>query len=277
MSSISANSVTPQGSRLPTQRQLEILSELDELGAVRVNTLAQRFSVAEETIRRDLDKLAAVGRLTRTHGGALSIHTDRHDLPFAVRQATHLNEKRLIARLAVDHVCEGDVIAMDASSTVLELACLLPDFPLTVVTNGIDIVRILADRPNVEVVSTGGELDAASPCFLGPIAETTLGQFAINKAFLSCKGIDPDRGLSEASTAQASLKRIMVGLSDRSFLLVDHSKFGVRSMAFFAQPSDLDVLITDDQTDLEFRNQFSTAGVSVETAPITAADSGIAD
>jgi DeoR/GlpR family transcriptional regulator of sugar metabolism len=245
------------------------LADLQEQGAVRVTALAERFGVAEETIRRDLDKLSDEGQLARTHGGALSIRNDRVDLPLAVRKNSRAVEKQAIAQQALTHIQPHDVIALDASTTVLELVCLLPDMPLTVITYGLDAARLLIDRPQIQVISTGGELDPKSVCLLGPIAEANLRQFSIPKVFFSCKGIDLERGYSEASTAHASIKELLLQLADRSFLLADHSKFGVRSMTYSGDLAAVDVVITDDQTDASFLNALKQVGVETEVVPVS--------
>ncbi len=253
---------------LARERRLEILAELQEQGAVRVTALAERFGVAEETIRRDLDKLSNEGQLARTHGGALSIRNDRFDLPLAVRKNSRAIEKRAIAQQALSHIEPNQVIAVDASTTALELVCLLPDMPLTVITYGLDAARLLIDRPQIQVVSTGGELDPKSVCLLGPIAEANLRQFSIHKVFFSCKGVDLERGYSEASTAHASIKELLLQLADRSFLLADHSKFGVRSMTYSGGLEAVDVVITDDQTDARFLEALKQAGVKAEVVSV---------
>lgn len=247
-------------------RRLEILALLEEAGSVRVNQLAERFSVAEETIRRDLDKLSESGQLARTHGGALSVRSDRSDLPLTVRKGKHSTEKHHIAKLALPHIQPNDVVAFDASTTALELVCLLPDIPLTVITTAVDVVRLLADRKNIQVICSGGTLDQKSLSFLGPIAENTLEQFSINKAFLSAKGIDLERGFSEASPTHASIKRRLMELADCSYILADHSKFGVRSMAYFANLQAVDVLITDNGIESSVLDALSEAGLKVEVA-----------
>lgn len=257
-------SPTPAG-RLPKQRQLEILAELDNAGAVRVVALAERFQVAEETIRRDLEKLDAQGLLRRTHGGAVGAESEMTDLPISVRKTTNSLAKKQIARRALSFIEAGDVIALDASTTTLELARLLPDEPLTVITNGIDVLRVLADRAVMRVIAVGGELDPASECTQGPLAEYGLRQFAIHKAFLSCKAIDLTRGYSEASTAHASVKRAMLDSADQRFLLADSSKMGVRSLAFFAGLGEINTLITDEKTDRDTRVALAEAGVEVCT------------
>lgn len=242
------NSKTPP---LARDRQHQILNELETKGAVRVTSLAKQFLVTEETIRRDLDKLGASERLVRTHGGAISIRSDRRDLPIAVRRTTFPEEKRRIARHAVAQIEAGDVIALDASSTVLELAYQLPDMPLTVVTHALDVARLLMDKPQIEVVVTGGQVDQTSASLVGPVAEQTLAAFAVNKAFLSCKAFDFKRGLSEATIAHASIKRTMLEMAERSFLLVDPSKFGLRSVAYFGSLQAIDVVIADSTTDAD--------------------------
>lgn len=251
---------------LPKHRQLEILSQLDRGGSVRVTQLASHFGVAEETIRRDLEKMAAEELLTRTHGGAVSCRRDRRDLPIGVRKSTNAASKRAIARHALRFIQPDDVIALDASSTTLELAYLLPDVNLTVITNGLDAIRLLSDRPNIRVIAAGGELDTTSACTLGPIAESTFRQFAIDKALLSCKAIDYRRGYSEASTAHAAIKRALLESADTSHLLADSSKLDLRSVAFFGGTTAVDLLVTDAQAKPNAIKRLTETGLSVETA-----------
>lgn len=263
------NNATPTNTDsllLPKQRQLEILSILDEAGSVRVTSLAQRFTVAEETIRRDLEKLSSEGLLSRTHGGAVGARREPSDLPIGVRRTTNAPQKRRIARLALTHIEADDVLAIDASTTALELACLLPDLPLTVVTNAIYVVRTLIDRPKIRVICTGGDVDSVSVCSVGPIAEATFRQFAVTKAFLSCNAINPNRGYSEASTSHAQIKRAIIESADQAFLLADSSKFGARSVTYFGRLSEVDRLITDDGAASDVLQAFSTAAVGVDVA-----------
>jgi DeoR/GlpR family transcriptional regulator of sugar metabolism len=234
---------------LARQRHQEILDRVGRAGAVRVTELARSLGVAEETIRRDLEKLDSEGKLVRTHGGAVSLPEDRREVPFDVRRGTHSAEKESVARAAARFVDEGDVIALDASSTAYCLARALPDRPLTVLTNSMEVATLLMARPKVQVVSTGGMLDVASQSFVGSFAEEALLRLHIGKLFLSSKGVDLARGLSEAADAHARLKRRMMDLADVTYLLADHSKFGVKSVVFFADVKDVDVVITDRGVD----------------------------
>jgi DeoR/GlpR family transcriptional regulator of sugar metabolism len=249
------------------QRQNEIFRDLQEQGAVSVTALAERFAVTDETIRRDLAKLARSGRVKRTHGGAVLAASDPSEPPFAIRQTANTAAKRAIARAAAQLVEPGDVIAIDASSTGLELAKLLPEvppeLPITVVSNGLDVVRWLAERPDVNVISTGGEFDAAGQCFVGSIAETALRQFAFRRAFVSCRALDATRGAGESCPSHAAVKRAMLAAADECYLLADSSKAAERAMCYYAEPSEFAKVFSDAALSGDVRQSLAVAGAKL--------------
>jgi DeoR/GlpR family transcriptional regulator of sugar metabolism len=252
---------------LAVQRQNEIYRDLQEQGAVSVAALAERFAVTDETIRRDLAKLAGGGRVKRTHGGAILADGDRGEPPFAVRQTANTAAKRAIARAAAALVEPGDVIAIDASSTGLELAKSLPevpsDQPITVVSNGLDVVRWLADRADINVISTGGEFDADGQCFVGPIAETALRQFAFRRAFVSCRALDATRGAGESCPSHAAVKRAMLAAAEENYLLADSSKAAERAMCYYAEPREFAKVFCDAELSNAARQALIAAGAEL--------------
>lgn len=251
---------------LAKQRRREILTRLGYSGGVRVASLAKALQVTEETVRRDLERLASDGRLLRTHGGAVPLKDNRRNPSFDVRKVTMLEEKAAIARRVVESIAEDDVIGLDVSSTVHQLAQIIPDMPLTVVTNSVPVVLSLMSHTHVRVVSTGGDLDSRARSFAGSLAEHALKRFNINKLFLSSKGVDPARGLSDATDSQARVKRAMMDIAEQTWLLADHSKFGIRSVVFFAELQEMDRVITDAGVESAVLDQLSRAGVRPEIA-----------
>jgi DeoR/GlpR family transcriptional regulator of sugar metabolism len=239
------------------QRHRQILHRVTDAGAVRVVELARDLEVTEETIRRDLRSLSEQGLLKRTHGGAVSLNDeDGHvDLPYDHRHALQTAQKSAIARAALEMVEPGSVIALDASSTCCQLARILPDQPLTVVTNSLVICTLLATRPNIEVISTGGTLDPDALAFFGMHASRTLERLNIEKLFFSCRGIDLVRGLSEANDRHAALKMRLIDSAQRRILLADSTKFGVSSTVYFASVDLVDHLITDAGDDPAVRER----------------------
>lgn len=263
---------------IPRERQSKILHALEAKGSVAVSELATHLAVTDETIRRDLAKLADEGLLVRTHGGATMPDPERRDAPFAIRRSRNVEAKRTIAREAARLVQPGDVVGIDASTTGFELARQLPlrveGPPITVVSNGLDVIKVLAGRPGIQAYSTGGLLDEDGTSFIGPIAESTFQQFALRRVFLSCKAYDPERGPSEASPAHAAIKQAMLNSSEQSVLLVDTSKIGERASFFVADPDRFSVLITDETALLTGDNTAAPRVVVATHKPTAVALSG---
>ena len=58
---------------LKKERQVHIIHQINLHNRVLVSDLCANMRVSEDTIRRDLNELAALGRVVKIHGGALSI------------------------------------------------------------------------------------------------------------------------------------------------------------------------------------------------------------
>ncbi|MFC7395076.1 DeoR/GlpR family DNA-binding transcription regulator [Scopulibacillus cellulosilyticus] len=251
---------------LVAERRREIVRLVDQKNSIRVTELAKLFAVTEETIRRDLESLEEQGKLLRSHGGAVTVKHLEKETPFHEREITNESEKMLIASEAVRQVEEDDTILLDASTTAWQMARLLPDMRLTVLTNAIKVAVELADRPQIRVISTGGTLTSASLSYVGPLAERSLEGYFVNKLFFSCKGVDPRYGLSDSNEWQAMLKRRMISIADRCYFLADHSKFGSKALTVFAQLNDIDEVITDNKIDEKMINILNSKGVTVKIA-----------
>jgi len=249
---------------LALERHRHIIDLVQAQGSIRTGEVASSLNVTEETIRRDLEKLESDGQLVRTHGGALVTEKHRRELPFYEREGTLMEEKRRMAEAALRRIEAGDTIAVDASSTALQLVKLLPDMPLTVLTNAMQVVVELSTREQVKVISTGGLLQHGSLSFNGALAEMALERYHVNRLFFSCRGVDPVRGLSEAHDEGARLKRKMLELADEAILLADNSKLGLRSSFYFAGVGEADLLLTDAGADRSVVGDLEKAGLKVQ-------------
>ena len=258
---------------IASQRHRRIVEYVLGRGAGKVTELAREFGVTEETIRRDLRALSQRGELARTHGGAVpTADSDAHvDLPYLRRDAANAPAKAAIGRAALAFVVPGEVIALDASSTAFQLARLLPDEPLTVVTNSFVVCSLLARRERIQVVCTGGTLDPEAAAFTGLHARRTLAALNIHTAFFSCRGVDLERGLSEANDRNAELKLQMIESSRQRVLLLDSSKIGVAAAVFTTPVGIADHVIVEHTDDPEARRRIerlrAVANHVVEAAP----------
>ncbi|OXM13589.1 DeoR/GlpR family DNA-binding transcription regulator [Paenibacillus herberti] len=248
---------------LAAERYEQIVQLVNERGSIRVTELSELCRVTEETIRRDLDRLEQEGRLRRSHGGAVSVRETQPETPFAEREVTFAAQKRRIAAEAARNVRPRERILLDASSTAWYMARELPDMPLTVLTNSAKVVLELASKEQIHVISTGGQLSRGSLSYVGPSAERSLEEYHVDKAFLSCKGLHVERGLSESNELQARIKQRMLQMADEVFLLADASKLGLQSFTRFGSLSQVGTLITDDQLPVDSATALREAGLNV--------------
>ncbi|WJH37561.1 hypothetical protein N6H14_31690 [Paenibacillus sp. CC-CFT747] len=79
------------------------------------------------------------------------------------------------------------------------------------------------------------------------MAEQFLEEYHVNKAFLSCKGVHLERGISESNELQARVKRKMVAMADQVFVLADGSKFDVQAFTMISGWDGIHSVITDSQ------------------------------
>lgn len=238
------------------ERRQRILGLLAERPGIKVSELAQALAVSEGTIRNDLSALADGGQLTRVRGGAV-IAEDRavSHPPFASRARVHALAKQHIARRAADLIEDGDAILLDASSTVYTMTRFLQDrHNLTVVTNGIEVARVLARDPSNTVIVVGGVLSTEGTSVTGLLNEQLLRNFHIKTAFVSCYGFSL-AGLTEIDIHEAQIKSRMIASAESVVALIDASKFGRVDLVPFARLDQIAHIFTDSSLPAEWIEQ----------------------
>jgi DeoR family fructose operon transcriptional repressor len=226
----------------PHERLQEIESLLRERESVRIDVLAREFGVSEMTIRRDLGELEALGVARRVRGGAVAIGPE----PFGERHRHNAKAKTRIAEKLVELLPTAGTVAFDASSTVHRVAAILDGSrDLVVVTNGMDTLQTLQGKPGITVHLTGGMVEPRTGSLVGPLAMRAAEGFLFDLFISSGAALDPALGSSEASLAEAQVKRALAGCSGRVVLAVDHTKLGSRAQARMFRLDELDALVTD--------------------------------
>jgi DeoR family transcriptional regulator, aga operon transcriptional repressor len=89
---------------LVEERRRRILEMLDTQERVTVEELVDRFGVSAVTIRGDLDALADLAALVRSHGGALKRADAPDDVPITVKETLHHAEKVRIGHAAAQMI-----------------------------------------------------------------------------------------------------------------------------------------------------------------------------
>ncbi|SFP83937.1 DeoR/GlpR family DNA-binding transcription regulator [Salibacterium halotolerans] len=244
------------------ERQREIVKFIDKNGAARVADLSSKFHVSEETIRRDFEKLEKDKLLRKIHGGALKVDQGV-ETPQLHRQSKNTAEKQVIAQKAASFVENGDIIAVDASTTALMVVKHVKDKSITVITNSIGVTMELSTEDHIRVILIGGYLSKASMSLVGNFAERVIEDYHVDKFFFSCLGVDIQRGVSEMHEDQALVKKQLISISENLYLLADSSKFGEKSLFRLCDVSILDYVITDNKVSMNFIREVNKSGVSI--------------
>lgn len=256
---------------LAVERQEKILKELARERLVRVSDLSAALGVTEKTVREDLEKLEEMGLLRRIRGGAKAVSAgDEPFYPPAASGAKFLAEKRDIAARAAATIRGDEVVALDSGSTTLEIAKVLPNEPLTVVTNDLFIIAELARKDRIRLVVPGGYRERN--LLVGEGAAEFVRGLNIHKAFLSATGIHPEFGLTVFTGAHLPMKRALVETAAQVFCAADRSKFGRGALFTFASLEEVDAIYTDAGLPAETAELLRARGVKVDAGAPPAAD-----
>jgi DeoR family transcriptional regulator of aga operon len=249
-------------------REQVILSALRSTGRVAVSDLVSQFGVSAVTVRKDLDALERRSLLRRVRGGAVSLGASDEGT-FEARLTDSRDRKHAIARAAAALVRDGDVIALDSSTTTFYLAQeILERRNLVVVTNGLRVATLLMEQSSARVLVLGGVLRRSAGSLVGPIGDVLSSRGRIATGFFGLVALSTTHGLMDISAEEAQTKRFLADACDRVVGLFDSSKVNGFGLHAFAAPGDVAGLYTDEDAPAEFVEEWRSVGVPVTAAPL---------
>lgn len=248
------------------EREQAVLSLLKSTGRVSVADLAGQFGVSTVTIRKDLDALERRSLLKRVRGGAVSVGASDEGA-FEMRLRHCKDSKKAIAKGAAALVLDGDVVAIDSSTTTFYLAQeILDRRGLVVVTNGLRHAMLFMEHSSARVLMPGGVLRRSAGSLVGPIGDVLAGRGRIAKGFFGLIGVSTTLGLMDISAEEAQTKRHMAAACDSVYGLFDSSKVGGFGLHSFAAPDEITGIVTDDGMTAESVADWDRIGVPVSVA-----------
>ena len=248
------------------ERHQQILEELQLRPAVRASEMARRLGVHVETIRRDLDELHEVGKISRSYGGALSASVAK-EATLAERDGFLVAERTRIAERAAAMISNGDVVMVDVGSTTTRFVRKLAatGTAARLITNSCTLVAAVGSHPQFRITLCPGDYSASQDGVAGPETIQFLRNFHADKVVLSVGGVTGD-GLYEYDPEFAWIKRTMIGCARIRILMVDQSKLNKKAMARICGFSEIDHLIVDAAIGEPLLHSIEEAGTHVQVA-----------
>ncbi|WP_372985030.1 DeoR/GlpR family DNA-binding transcription regulator [Microbacterium sp.] len=231
---------------LSAQRKDHLREILRRDGRVVAKDVATDLGVSEDSIRRDLRELADTGELVRVYGGALPVPPA--DRPVDERSSLATESKERVARRAVELILPGSTIVLDAGTTTLAMARMLPyGGDLTVITPSPAIALAVAEHTDARVVIIGGELARFSMVASGPLAMEAVQHLAADLFFLGVTGVDPVHGLTTGNLDDAATKRAIAARCAQTYVLGSEEKIGAISRFPVLNVDAITGLVVDPQ------------------------------
>jgi DeoR/GlpR family transcriptional regulator of sugar metabolism len=137
---------------------------------------------------------------------------------------------------------------------------------VTVVTNALAVLEILAGTPGIKVLLTAGEYQPATRSLVGPSVGALLDTIRVDKAFVSPDGVSPSFGLSFEDERAALVCRRFCDVAREVIVLADHGVVGLESNVQAVRPKQFHTVFTDAGTLSSHRFDLSSAGLRVIVA-----------
>lgn len=226
-------------------RQQRVLQMLYDQKFVRIGELSDLFDVSEETIRRDLKKLESEGVVRRTHGGAM--WADEVDVvpSYIHRSQQNVLEKGKIANRALEYIPQSGTVMLDGGSTTIEIAKLLLQRSLTVVTSDLYVALEVSKSLQLQLIVLGGVQQKGTSALVGPECVSRVEDYNVDVAFIGTGGFSGRHGLTTASSAEAEVKKAMIRVAAKVYCVADATKLGRAALISYAKVSDVDAIITN--------------------------------
>ena len=249
------------------ERQKQILSLLTRQGRLSVAEIVAQFAISEATVRRDLESLASQGKAQRVHGGVISVEQAPPELPILERENIQADEKTRIGLSTASLIADKETVFLGSGTTVLEVARNLRDRKnLTVITNSLPVLNMLAGKKEITVISLGGMLRESELSFIGHITEQALAEIRVDKVIMGTRGVSLEHGLTNDYLQETLTDRAIIKSGCEVVIVADHTKVNRVSTALLAPLDSMQTFVTDSKADKKFIQALKKQGIQVIVA-----------
>ena len=231
--------------RTLSQRQRKILALIEDQQHVRVDDLAERFSTSHQTIRKDLQRLADLHHIVRSHGGATVVGGVEYTSP-TQRAGVATAQKQAIGAVVAGLIPPTCAVFMNSGTTTAHAARLFSGHQqLRVITDNVDLAAEIRGFSGLEVIVPGGAVRRSDGAILGAEAVDYIRQFRVDYAVIGAAAVAEDGALLDFDLAEVQICRAMMARARHTILALDSSKFGRNAPVELGHLSDVNTLVTD--------------------------------
>ena len=246
-------------------RQQKTLELVRERGYISIEELAQYFDVTPQTIRRDINQLADEGSLRRYHGGAAH-DSSVENTEYTMRVGYMLEEKLRIAEAVAAAVPDHASLFINIGTTTESIAhALLNHTGLKIITNNLNVAKILSTKEDFEVLIASGRVRPDGGV-IGQATADFFKQFKADYALIGISGIDEDGTLLDFDFQEVCVSQEILSSARQVFLAADSSKFGRNAMIRLGSLKQVDSIFTDQQPNEQYLKTIHDLGVNLVVA-----------
>jgi len=247
-------------------RQQFIVQTARDQGFVTVDELSEKLDVTPQTLRRDINFLCEKGVLSRFHGGA-AIRSSVTNLPYEARRGSLSEEKKRIAVRVAAEIPNRSSVFIDIGTTAEAVALQLAGKSgLRILTNNLNVVRLLADKDDFEIIVTCGTVRPRDFAIAGAMSTAFIERFNVDVSILGVVAIDARGAILDFFVEEEPLTQAIIRCGRQSFVVADHSKFGRQAMARVAHVSEVSAVFTDALPDPSWEEVLARAGTRLVIA-----------
>ncbi len=227
-------------------RQINLLNTVRARGTVTVDQLAEMLGVTLQTVRRDVQRLADEGLLTRFHGGVRVPSSTTENIGYPQRASLNAEGKERIARAVAEQVPNDCSLILNIGTTTEAIAQqLLRHTGLRVITNNLNVATILSGNPACEVIVAGGSVRPRDRAIVGEATIDFIRQFKVDIALIGVSSIESDGSLRDFDLREVKVAQTIIAQAREVWLAADASKFNRPAMIELGTLSQIDCLFTD--------------------------------
>lgn len=228
---------------LKEERQAYIIHQINLHNKVLSSDLSTQLNVSEDTIRRDLNELAELGKVIKVYGGALS---KSFQYPLQNIDVYAKESKKMIAKKGLELIQNGMSILAGGGTTMLEFAKMIPEsLQCTFFTISPLVALELSERTNADVILIGGKLSRNTNITIGSQVVNQLSEIKVDICFLGTNSLSVEEGMTDSDWEVVQIKKAMIRCSNKTCILSIAEKLNTVQKMKVCNLNSLSYLVTD--------------------------------